>query len=70
MDFDIEILVRLYWRGIGVMNLPTRVTYHPDGVSHFHVWRDNVRISRAHARLFLGMLRRLPVLLPRIGTGA
>jgi glycosyltransferase involved in cell wall biosynthesis len=63
MDFDIEVIVRLFWRGIEVENLPTRVTYPRDGVSHFDVWRDNVRISRMHARLFFGMLRRLPRLL-------
>lgn len=63
MDFDVEVLVRLFWRGIPVRNLPTRVTYPLDGVSHFDVWRDNVRISRMHARLFFGMLRRLPRLL-------
>lgn len=65
MDFDIEIIVRLFWRGVGVHNLATRVTYPSDGVSHFDVWRDNVRISRMHARLFFGMLRRLPRLLRR-----
>ena len=63
--FDVEVLVRLFWRGIVVHNLPTRVTYPLDGVSHFDVWRDNVRISRMHARLFFGMLRRLPRLLVR-----
>jgi hypothetical protein len=41
------------------------VTYPADGVSHFDVWRDNVRISRMHARLFFGMLRRAPRLLWR-----
>lgn len=65
MDFDVEVLVRLFWRGVVVRNLPTRVTYPLDGVSHFDVWRDNVRISRMHARLFFGMLRRLPRLLVR-----
>lgn len=63
MDFDPEILVRLVWRGVGVRNLPTPVRYPSDGVSHFDVWRDNLRISRMHARLFFGMLRRLPRLL-------
>jgi len=65
MDFDVEVLVRLFWRGVVVRNLPTRVTYPLDGVSHFDVWRDNVRISRMHTRLFFGMLRRLPRLLAR-----
>lgn len=60
MDFDPEIIVRLHWRGVGVRNLPTPVRYPTDGVSHFDVWRDNVRISRMHTRLFFGMLARLP----------
>lgn len=60
MDFDSEILVRLFWRQVPVEHLATRVTYPADGVSHFDAWRDNLRISRMHARLFFGMLRRLP----------
>ncbi len=63
MDFDVEILVRLFWRGVGVVNQPTRVSYPTDGVSHFRVWLDNVLISRMHAKLFFGMVVRLPVLL-------
>ena len=65
MDFDTEILVRLYWRGMQIVNLPTRVHYPTDGVSHFKVWLDNVLISRMHAKLFFGMLLRLPMLLWR-----
>ncbi|SBV37247.1 putative glycosyltransferase [uncultured Stenotrophomonas sp.] len=63
MDFDSEILVRLYWRQVPVQHLSTRVTYPADGVSHFDALRDNLRISRMHARLFFGMLRRAPRLL-------
>ncbi|MBM3117133.1 glycosyltransferase family 2 protein [Jeongeupia naejangsanensis] len=65
MDFDPEVLVRLDWAGVPVVNLPTRVRYPADGVSHFDYWRDNVRISRMHTRLFFGMLRRSPRLLAR-----
>jgi hypothetical protein len=65
MDFDGDILVRLYWRGIEVRNRETRVTYPLDGISHFNVWRDNLRISRMHATLFFGMLARLPLLIAR-----
>ncbi len=65
MDFDTEILVRLFWRGVPVRNLETPVRYPRDGVSHFDAFRDNLRISRMHARLFFGMLARLPRLLPR-----
>ncbi|HEX3378546.1 MAG TPA: glycosyltransferase [Paraburkholderia sp.] len=63
MDFDIEILVRLYWRRAAFRSIPTRVTYAADGVSHFDVLWDNVRISRSHTRLVFGMLWRLPMLL-------
>jgi glycosyltransferase involved in cell wall biosynthesis len=65
MDFDIDILVRLYWQGVNVINQPTRVNYPDDGVSHFDLWRDNLMISKIHARLFFGLLWRFPQLLRR-----
>jgi glycosyltransferase involved in cell wall biosynthesis len=64
MDFDIEIIVRLFWQGCPIINFPTRVTYPEEGVSHFEMLADNLRISRVHTRLFFGMLLRLPWLLP------
>lgn len=65
MDFDPEVLVRLYWRGIDVVNIDTRVRYPEGGLSHFQMFRDNARLSWMHTRLFFGMLLRLPVLLTR-----
>lgn len=65
MDFDVEILVRLHWDGVPTRWIDTRVSYPTDGVSHFQLFDDNVRISSVHARLFLGMLPRAPVLLAR-----
>lgn len=65
MDFDTAIAVRLMWRGTPVANLPTRVTYPEDGLSHFRMFRDNLRISAMHTRLLLGMLPRAPRLLWR-----
>jgi glycosyltransferase involved in cell wall biosynthesis len=65
MNFDIEVLVRLYWNGLEIINVPTRVTYPKNGVSHFRAWADTWLISRAHALLFLGMLQRLPTLIAR-----
>jgi len=59
------VLVRLHWRGAKIVSRPTRVRYPADGVSHFRLWDDNVRISWMHARLFAGMLVRLPMLLWR-----
>ncbi len=70
MDFDTEILVRLVWRGMRLVNLPTRVLYPRGGISHFRVFRDNVLISAMHARLFVGMLWRAPVLIARRWTRA
>lgn len=65
MEFDPEIIVRWYWRGGAIKNLPTRVLYPIDGISHFRLWRDNSLISMMHTRLFFGMLLRLPKLLGR-----
>lgn len=65
MHFDPEILVHLHWRGVEFVNLSTKVTYPEDGVSHFQLLRDNLQISGMHARLFFGMVLRLPVLLWR-----
>lgn len=65
MDFDVEVLVRLYWRAVPMRWVPTRVQYPSDGVSHFRMLLDNALITRLHARLFLGMLLRLPVLIAR-----
>jgi glycosyltransferase involved in cell wall biosynthesis len=70
MDFDIEILVRLFWRGVPIINRPTRVIYPEGGVSHFRVLRDNLGISWLHTRLVFGMLWRLPMLLARRLGGA
>lgn len=65
MDFDTEVLVRLHWRRQPMVWLPTRVHYPSDGISHFRLWQDNLLISCMHARLFGGMLLRLPKLLWR-----
>jgi glycosyltransferase involved in cell wall biosynthesis len=65
MDFDTEVAVRLVWRGVAVRNLPTRVIYPAEGLSHFHMLHDNLRISAMHTRLLLGMLPRAPFLLWR-----
>ena len=68
MDFDLEILVRLLWQGTAVENQPVHVTYPKDGISHFDLVKDNIKISLMHTRLFFGMLRRLPSLLARKAT--
>lgn len=53
MDFDTEIAVRLHWRGVAVVNMPTRVAYLEGNVSNFRMLADNVSISLMHTRLVL-----------------
>jgi glycosyltransferase involved in cell wall biosynthesis len=65
MDFDTEMAVRLAWRGVSIRNLSTRVIYPENGLSHFRMLHDNLRISAMHTRLLLGMLPRAPRLLWR-----
>jgi glycosyltransferase involved in cell wall biosynthesis len=65
MDFDTDILVRLYWSGLHIINVPTPVGYPTDGVSHFRLLRDNILITRMHVHHFAGMLPRIPKLILR-----
>ena len=65
MDFDTEIMVRLFWRGTPVCGLPVRVIYPPGNLSNFDLLRDNWRISMMHSRLVLAMLIRFPAILAR-----
>jgi glycosyltransferase involved in cell wall biosynthesis len=67
-DFDPEAAVRLCWRGVRPINLEAPVRYFradEGGVSHFRYGRDNLLLSWMHARLLLGFLLRLPVLIAR-----
>ncbi len=66
MDFDPEILVRWCWRDEKIVNVPTKVSYPIDGVSHFSLWKDNYLITKMHTRLFFGMLLRFPKLFLRL----
>jgi predicted LPLAT superfamily acyltransferase len=60
MDFDTEILVRLFWRRVDVISIPVRVIYPDGNISNFRLWDDNVLITLMHTRLVFGMLARLP----------
>lgn len=68
MDFDPDIIVQLYWLGLDPVNLPVRVTYPIDGISHFKPI-ENLYLSKMHARNFFGMLMRLPRLIGRHFNG-
>jgi glycosyltransferase involved in cell wall biosynthesis len=59
MDFDPEVLVRLYWEGLRIHSVRTKVSYPADGQSHFMLWRDNCLISWMHTRLVFGMIWRV-----------
>lgn len=63
MDFDIEIMVRLFWRNVDVKFVATKVDYPEDGQSHFRALHDNVLISWLHTRLVIGMFIRFPFII-------
>jgi glycosyltransferase involved in cell wall biosynthesis len=65
MDFDVEFIVRWYWAGHRLVQLPTRVVYPVGGISHFRMVRDNVLIAAMHTKLFLLMILHSPWLLAR-----
>ncbi len=60
MEFDPEIVVRLVWEGVPVVNMPTRVRYFSGGLSHFDLVGDNARIAWTYLRLLVDLLPRLP----------
>jgi len=61
MDFDTEIMVRLFWRGVPVHMLPVNVVYPSGNTSNFRMFADNVRISMMHTRLVCLMILRLVI---------
>jgi glycosyltransferase involved in cell wall biosynthesis len=63
MDFDPEIMVRLFWAGTPVVMLPVKVIYPPDNTSNFDLLADNWRITRMHTRLVVAMLLHSPSIL-------
>lgn len=67
MDFDVEILVKLYWSGVAVVPIATQVTYPAGGRSNFRMVQDNWLLTKLHTRLFFGMVRQLHLLLARKG---
>ncbi|MGH8224668.1 MAG: glycosyltransferase family 2 protein [Gammaproteobacteria bacterium] len=59
MDFDTEVMVRLYLAGVPLRFHPVSVRYPDDGVSHFRLFRDNLRMIGLHLRLLAGLPLRL-----------
>jgi glycosyltransferase involved in cell wall biosynthesis len=67
-DFDPEVAVRLAWRGVPILNLPTPVRYpskEEGGISQFRYFRDNTLLTWMYFRLLFGFVIRLPKLLTR-----
>ncbi len=62
MSFDPEFAVRLFRAGLPILTIPTRVSYPTDGVSHFDMVRDNLRLAGTYVRL----LAELPLAAPAI----
>lgn len=62
MDFDTAAIVRLAWEGVPIVNAPVTVIYPEDGISHFRMVKDNLRLTRLHTGL---VLRMIPGLLRR-----
>jgi glycosyltransferase involved in cell wall biosynthesis len=62
-DFDPEVAVRLFWRGVPPLNLPAPCRYidkADGGISHFHYLRDNIRMVWLHTRLIVRLLFTFP----------
>lgn len=51
--FEIEVLVRGRWAGLPLLSVPVSVYYPPgdERVSHFHKFKDNLRLSCLHTFL-------------------
>ena len=63
-----EVAVRLAWRGVPILNLPTAVRYpskEEGGISQFRYFRDNTLLTWMYFRLLFGFVIRLPKLLTR-----
>lgn len=65
MDFDTEIMVRMFWNGTPVLMHPVKVVYPEGNLSNFDVIQDNWRITKMHTRLVFSMLMKLPSILFR-----
>ena len=65
MDFDTDIMVRLFWNDCDVKFIETKVYYPEDGISHFDMVKDNIKITKMHTQLFFSMLPKIPKLLTR-----
>lgn len=52
MDFDIDILVQCVRMGLEIIWISIEVSYDKENPSHFRMFRDNLKISKLHAKHF------------------
>ncbi len=57
--FEVEVVVRALWAGFSVQEVPVSVSYTAERVSHFNLWKDNVRLTVLNTYLTLRSM--LPV---------
>ena len=58
-EYEVEILVRLAWRGVNILSVPVKIYYAPreTRVSHFRKFTDFTRVSIANSILvFMALL--------------
>lgn len=60
MDFDIEIMVLLFWENTKIHFIEVPVSYPKENVSYFNSLDDNILISKMHTKLFFKMLFKSP----------
>jgi glycosyltransferase involved in cell wall biosynthesis len=66
--FEMEVLVRASWSGLGIRHVDVDVVYpsrEEDRVTHFDMRHDNLRFTWLSFKLFWGMMARSPLLLWR-----
>lgn len=59
MDFDTEVMVRLYLAGTPVHFQTVHVKYPPGGESRYRMLRDNLAMAWLHVRLLAGLPARI-----------
>lgn len=52
-DFEVEVLTKAVWMGLSLVDVPIHVFYPPkeERISHFHQWKDNLRLTHRHGML-------------------
>lgn len=50
-SFEAEVLARASWGGVAIHDIPIKVHYPKDRISHFDKLKDNLRLTAIHSRL-------------------